>query len=291
MTTPSDFTGTAALLVNSAGQYLLHLRDNRPINDPFTFCLLGGGPKNGESPQETIARELKEETGLVIPDLAPFQIEDSHGRRIHVFVGHFDGDAASIPLTEGILVHWFDYDKLPDLRLARGTQNVIDKHRATLTSPPSGVLALSGNQAMLNVVGAHLYLERDGNVLLGKRSPTAAYAPDTWHTLAGHVEAEAARACMVREAKEEARIILNPADLELAHVVHMREGSSLPRLQLFFRARRWSGEPYLNEPDRCTQWRFWDPDALPSPLVDYTRVAIDGIRAGRLYSEMGWTSS
>lgn len=288
MTTQSEFTGTAALLVNSAGQYLLHLRDDRPICDPFTFSLLGGGPRDGESPESTIARELKEEAGLVIPDLTRFHIGESPGRRIHTFLGHWDGDAAAIRLTEGVLVHWFDYEKLPDLRLSRGTQDVIDKHRATWTPPSPVALAHPGEQATLNIVGAHLYLERDGTVLLGKRSPDSAYAPDTWHTLAGHVETESACACMAREAQEEAGILIDPADLELVHVVHMREGDDPPRAQLFFRPRRWMGEPQLNEPDRCTQWKFWSPDTLPQDIVPYTRAAIEGIRAGRLYSEMGW---
>ncbi|MFF5521681.1 NUDIX hydrolase [Streptomyces coeruleorubidus] len=45
-------------------------------------------------------------------------------------------------------------------------------------------------------------------------------------------------------------------------------------MDLFFRAQTWSGEPELREPDKCTQWKFWDPAALPDDLVPYTRVAI-----------------
>lgn len=57
---------------------------------------------------------------------------------------------------------------------------------------------------------------------------------------------------------------------------------------LFFRARIWRGEPELREPDKCTQWKFWDPAALPDDLVPYTRRAIEGIQNGELYSETGW---
>ncbi|GAA1693222.1 hypothetical protein GCM10009680_36070 [Streptomyces yatensis] len=49
------------------------------------------------------------------------------------------------------------------------------------------------------------------------------------------------------------------------------------------------GEPELLEPDKCVGWGWWPLDGLPEPTVDYTRAAIDGIRAGRLYTEMGWS--
>ncbi|MGW5334424.1 NUDIX hydrolase [Streptomyces bauhiniae] len=142
----------------------------------------------------------------------------------------------------------------------------------------------------LNIVGVHLYAEDDdGRVLLGLRHPDAAFAGSTWHLLAGHCERESAVACLVREAYEEAGLVIDPAGLELAHVVHVLHGpSARPRMQLVFRARRLGGTPWLREPDKCLAWRWWDPEALPEPLVPYARTAIDGIRTGRTYSEMGW---
>ncbi|WP_432098981.1 hypothetical protein [Streptomyces sp. WAC 04229] len=78
-------------------------------------------------------------------------------------------------------------------------------------------------------------------------------------------------------------------DVELVHVVHhIDRAGDRPRMGLFFRARAWSGEPELREPDKCTRWKFWDPAALPDDLVPYTRIAIEGIKNGELYSETGW---
>lgn len=142
---------------------------------------------------------------------------------------------------------------------------------------------------MLNIIGVHLYLEDEGKVLLGLRHPEAAFAGNTWHFLAGHCEQESAISCLVREAEEEAGLVIDPAGVELAHAVHMvDEPGGQPRLGLIFRAHRWRGSPQLREPDRCTAWRWWHPDELPERLVPYTRSAIAGIRAGRLYTEMGW---
>ncbi|UUU45099.1 NUDIX hydrolase [Streptomyces sp. NBC_00162] len=144
--------------------------------------------------------------------------------------------------------------------------------------------------AVLNVVGVHLHLEDpEGRVLLGRRHPDSAYAGDTHHYLAGHCEQEAASAGLVREAWEEAGLRIDPGDLVLAHLVHViDEPGTRPRLQLVFRARRWSGTPRVREPDKCLSWGWWSPHALPEPIVPYTKAAIEGIQAGRLYTEMGW---
>lgn len=119
--------------------------------------------------------------------------------------------------------------------------------------------------------------------------PTA-FAPSTWHLPAGHREAgESALACTVREVAEETGLTIAEGDLTLVHTLDLLDpGSPIPRVQLFFAASQWHGPPRVLEPDRCTEWRWWPLDALPKPLVDYTRTAIDGIAASRLYTEMGW---
>ncbi|MFI8916876.1 NUDIX domain-containing protein [Streptomyces sp. NPDC053513] len=139
------------------------------------------------------------------------------------------------------------------------------------------------------MVGVHLYLEQEGQVLMGLRHPDSAYAGGSWHVPAGHCEAEAATACLVREAYEEAGLVIDPADAELVHTVHMVDRpDDPPRVQLFFRAHRWEGTPRLREPDKCVAWQWWSAKELPEPTVPYTRVAIEGIRAGRTYTELGW---
>ncbi|MEV7416034.1 NUDIX domain-containing protein [Streptomyces sp. NPDC089919] len=144
--------------------------------------------------------------------------------------------------------------------------------------------------AVLNGVGVHLHLEDEqGRVLLGLRHPSSRYAGNTWHYLAGRCEQESATACLVREAWEEAGLVVDPADVELVHVVHVVEGpGELPLLQLVFRVRRWEGAPEVREPDKCLAWRWWAPQELPDRLVRYTRLAIGGIAEGRAYSELGW---
>ncbi|MGA5219728.1 NUDIX domain-containing protein [Streptomyces cinereoruber] len=76
---------------------------------------------------------------------------------------------------------------------------------------PPGPSALFPSGSVPQIVGVHLHLERDGKVLLGLRHPDSAYAGGLWHFLAGHCETESATACLVREAYEEAGLVVDPA--------------------------------------------------------------------------------
>ncbi|MER7481342.1 NUDIX domain-containing protein [Streptomyces sp. NPDC126510] len=283
-----DPTQTAALLVNRQGQYLLHLRDaHKPISDPGTWSLPGGAREGAETPEEAIARELLEETGLRIDGLVPYTVFQNH---ITVFLGRWDGDPSRLPVTEGIMFAFFDAATTAQLTMAPWAADVIARHQADGTVPAPAAATVSGEQAVPNVLGVHLYLERDGHVLLGLRHPDSAFAPLQHHFLAGHCEQESAVACLIREAKEETGLVLDAQDIEFAHAVHMSHGPGRrPRIQLVFRARRWQGEPEVREPDKCVAWGWWPVDALPEPTVAYTRTAIEGIRSGRLYTEMGWS--
>ncbi|MEV8528889.1 MULTISPECIES: NUDIX domain-containing protein [unclassified Streptomyces] len=138
-----------------------------------------------------------------------------------------------------------------------------------------------------NIVGVHLVFEQVGQVLLQRRSPSARFAPDEWHLPAGHLEAESAMECAVRESGEELGVDIDPQDLRLVHVLHYR-GSGTPHMQLFFRVLAYRGTPRICEPDRCTALGWHPYAALPAPLVDYTAVALTAIAANRSYTAMGW---
>nr|WP_244904864.1 NUDIX domain-containing protein [Streptomyces prasinopilosus] len=305
--------GTAnasALIHNDRGEYLLHLRDHFPgqIWEPGMWSLLGGGREPQDATLEhTVRRELAEEAGLHIADLTPFGTEyasDDTGASvpIAIYAGRWNGDPRDLRLTEGVMLAWFAPDDLHRLRIADTTCELVRRHAASRPANASSTASQSGPSSheerrpasphgtVLNVIGVHLHLERpDGTVLLGLRHPDSAFAPSTWHVLAGHCEQESAVTCLIREAREEAGLLIQPQDVELVHVVHHVDhaGDQL-RMGLFFRARTWTGEPELREPDKCTQWKFWDPTALPDNLVSYTRQAITKIRNGDLYSESGW---
>lgn len=138
----------STLIYNGAGEYLLHLRDDIPgIWEPGAWSLLGGGREPGDrSLEETARRELREEAGLELPDLAPFAVEearDSNGGIVplQIFTARWTGDPATLNLTEGIMLHWFRPEVMPRLRMAPSTRNLIRRHAELLRRDGLGTAA------------------------------------------------------------------------------------------------------------------------------------------------------
>ncbi|MGW1411795.1 NUDIX domain-containing protein [Streptomyces sp. NPDC002403] len=294
----------SVLIHDGHGRYLLHLRDLLDgIWQPGVFALLGGGRELGDRClDETVWRELGEEApGLKVADLESYAVEeatsvDGLAVPIQVYTAVWRGDPDAVGLQEGVLLRWFTPDMLDRLRLSPGLGDLIRRHAAEhhpVGDPPASACLLR-NEAPegteLHIVGVRLHLQDEqGRILLGRRHPDSKYAPNQWHFLAGHCEREEAVNCLAREAAEEAGLIIKPGDVELVHLVHMVDSpSARPRIGLVFRARAWSGTPQVLEPDRCVEWRWWNPEDLPTEVVPYTRAAIDGIGHGRLYTATGW---
>ena len=116
------FTRAAlAVVVNEAGQVLMHLRDDIPqIAWPGYWSLLGGSCKPGETPAQAIVRELREEAGLEVGELTEcFSILDTEGsgQRDSFFLGRWDGDESTLDLAEGVELRFFAVEELPGLMI------------------------------------------------------------------------------------------------------------------------------------------------------------------------------
>jgi 8-oxo-dGTP diphosphatase len=135
-------------------------------------------------------------------------------------------------------------------------------------------------------VAVHLLLLRGQEVLLLRRCNTG-YEDGNYSVIAGHLEGnETATRAMAREASEEAGIRVAPADLRFVHVMHRKEAAAADeRIDLFFVATRWEGEPHIREPDKCSELRWVALDALPPNVVPYVRAALEHYRQQRPYAE------
>jgi 8-oxo-dGTP diphosphatase len=141
-------------------------------------------------------------------------------------------------------------------------------------------------ERLTSIVAVHALFEVGGRILLGLRTNTG-WSDGLWHLPAGHLEPdESATDALCREAAEEVGVVVDPADLTLVHVMHQGD-----RIQLFFRAARWSGTIVNNEPLKCGEIGWFAADALPVETVDYTSAALRHIKNDVLYSEYGQLKS
>lgn len=134
---PAPARGAVAIIKNSRGELLLHLRDDLPgVVWAGFWSVLGGGCDPGETPAEAIVRELDEEAGLTVGGLTQlFEARDKHGsgQQITFFVGHWDGDARALPLAEGVELRWFAPERLPP-RIPPYIRAGIDRYLAAHTA-------------------------------------------------------------------------------------------------------------------------------------------------------------
>jgi len=134
-------------------------------------------------------------------------------------------------------------------------------------------------------ISAQLILQKGNSVLLIRRFNTG-YADGHYCLPAGHVEEnEEAKDAMIREAKEEVGIELTKDDIELVHVIH-RKAVGITYIDLVFKAKTWSGETRIMEPDKCDELLWADLDNLPNNVIPFTKKLLE---TQDMYIPYGWT--
>ena len=137
------------------------------------------------------------------------------------------------------------------------------------------------------VPAAYIFLLRESGarteVLLQLRQNTGFMDGHWAAAAAGHVEkGETAYDAARREALEELAV----TDVALEFVTSMqrtRGGEPIDeRIDFFFTARSWSGEPRITEPDKSADLSWFPLTDLPDPVVPHELVVLEGLRIGRL---------
>jgi len=141
-----------------------------------------------------------------------------------------------------------------------------------------------------NIPAAYLILINDNKILLLRRFNTG-YEDGNYSLIAGHVEkGESFSECIVREAKEEAGIIVKHEDLKVVHVMHRNSEvvGQNERLEVFFSTDKWDGDVLNMEPSKCDDLSWFEVDSMPDNVVQYVRHALEGVKVKTYYSEYGW---
>ncbi len=134
------------------------------------------------------------------------------------------------------------------------------------------------------IPAVYLVLMKENKILLSRRYSTGYF--DNYYSLpAGHLDGkETLKQAMVREAKEEIEIVLDPSDLELIHTMN-RKIPDNERVDFFFTTKKWQGEPKIIETDKCNDLSWFELNNLPDNIIPYIKQAIDSFFDNINYSE------
>lgn len=128
-----------ALVINTNG-LVLHLRDDKPtIPHPGRWSLFGGAVEDGETPDQAVIRELREE--LQLRDVrirALWQAVDHGGdmRHLTIFEAVTSTPASAMVLSEGQAVREFTMTQARKLPLAPFCRRALEKYAASFPSVP-----------------------------------------------------------------------------------------------------------------------------------------------------------
>ena len=170
---------------------------------------------------------------------------------------------------------------------------------------PGAIDALDGTARYRWPMGAHSFtLVPAAYLLMLRQSRESAQQPERTRVLlqlrratgymdgywacgaAGHVEAgESVMQAVVREAAEEVGVDIALEDVHPLTVMHRSNdvgGAALEqRVDFFFTAQHWSGEPTAAEPEKNMGMRWFALDELPELVPPHERAVLD-LLAGQL---------
>jgi mutator protein MutT len=123
----SRFAGI--ILMNPEGEVLLQLRSTDERLYPDCWTLPGGKVEEGESPEQAILREVKEELGWDLRDHSLFKVivENPPDETVerYIYWGNISERAEDLQLGEGVLLKYFSARKILRLEVAFDLKPVI----------------------------------------------------------------------------------------------------------------------------------------------------------------------
>ena len=124
----------------------------------------------------------------------------------------------------------------------------------------------------------HMIIMDNDKLLLQKRKGSKLW-PGYYALPAGHIdEGENQYDALVREAKEELDIDINPEDITKSYVVLRRnyfeiDGKKLePYIDYYFEISKYKGTPKIVELNKCEELLWADINNLPDPFINFYQI-------------------
>lgn len=121
----------AIILENDRGELLLALRDNKSwIPFPNHWDLIGGHVEDGETPEEALIREYKEELDLDLKEYSFFRkyeclTGDAYENTKYIYTGKINIPIEEVTLLEGERPQYFSREEIPDVKFANIIKSIV----------------------------------------------------------------------------------------------------------------------------------------------------------------------
>lgn len=132
----------------------------------------------------------------------------------------------------------------------------------------------------------YIILIKNDKILLLRRFNTG-WQDGMYSLPAGHIDGgEKITATMIREAKEETGIVIQPEDLSVVHTVHHVDDKEF--VDFYLKAKKWEGIPSNAEPEKADEMGWFSLDNLPDNLLPNVRDVLHRYVKGETFSEFWW---
>ncbi|MDR1694180.1 MAG: NUDIX domain-containing protein [Lactobacillaceae bacterium] len=130
----------------------------------------------------------------------------------------------------------------------------------------------------------YIMFVKDNKILLSKRRSTG-YKDGWYGFVQGHIEnGETPTEAAIREAKEEAGVVISPEDLEFGLVCHNQV--EVHYIDFFFVCEKWDGEIKNMEHDKCEELKWYDISSLPELTMFQVLEYIKNYKEGKKLVEI-----
>jgi 8-oxo-dGTP diphosphatase len=121
----------AIIFENDKKEILLYLRDNNPdIPFPDYWDLIGGHLEEGETPEEALVREVKEELDIDLKEYSFYkEVEcltgDAYENIKYIYTGKINLPIEEVTLLEGVRPRYFSRDEIPHVKFANILKSIV----------------------------------------------------------------------------------------------------------------------------------------------------------------------